>query len=247
MLKNVIIIYNKGGVKFLQKVFFSFDDSGILHIKEKSGYFVYAGYVFTSLEEKETAKRKYISANKALKKILGTEEELKACKLIPKHRRSLFNSIKRYTSVSCAVKISDLRSYVLNDKKSICRYKDYILKRCVKYALQELIKSSKINPNEDIELFINIDEQLTASNGYYSLKDSIKEELQHGISNWDYGTIHHNIFNSEVTVNIKYCDSKNDYLIQASDILANRIWNSYKNNDQKLLENIPNHYHLTFP
>ena len=53
MLKNVIIIYNKGGVKFLQKVFFSFDDSGILHIKEKSGYFVYAGYVFTSLEEKE--------------------------------------------------------------------------------------------------------------------------------------------------------------------------------------------------
>ena len=97
MLKNVIIIYNKGGVKFLQKVFFSFDDSGILHIKEKSGYFVYAGYVFTSLEEKETAKRKYISANKALKKILGTEEELKACKLIPKHRRSLFNSIKRYT------------------------------------------------------------------------------------------------------------------------------------------------------
>ena len=29
-----------------QKVFFFFDDSGVLHPKEISGYFVYGGYVF---------------------------------------------------------------------------------------------------------------------------------------------------------------------------------------------------------
>ena len=62
----------------MQNVYFFFDDSGVLHKNEPSGFFVYAGYVFTSKEELEKAKREYIHANKILKKALNRTDELKA-------------------------------------------------------------------------------------------------------------------------------------------------------------------------
>ena len=227
-------------------MYFFFDDSGVLHKNEPSGFFVYAGYVFTSKEELEKAKREYIHANKILKKALNRKDELKAATLNRSNRRSLFNALKKYMSVSVIIDISRVYDYILNDKKSVCRYKDYILKRCIKDKLKRLIAERIIDENEDITLKIYIDEQLTATNGYYDLRDSISEELKHGIANFDYGITHAPLFNGDVAVEIIYCDSERNYLIQASDILANRIWTSYrlKNKD---LRNIKNHSTLTFP
>lgn len=120
-----------------QEVIFFFDDSGVLHKNELSGYFVYAGYVFTNKKDLDSAKRKYINANKKLKKALKRTDELKAATLETKHKRSLYNSVKEYDSVAVVVDISRLYDYVLADKKSICRYKDYILKRCIKNKLKK--------------------------------------------------------------------------------------------------------------
>ena len=144
------------------------------------------------------------------------------------------------------MEISRVYDHILADKKSICRYKDYILKRCVKNKLKRLITDGHISKDEDITISIYIDEQLTATNGYYDLRDSITEELQHGIANFDYGIRHPHVFDSKVTVNIQYCDSSTNYMIQASDILANRIWTSYrtKNRNLRLIEN---QTILTFP
>lgn len=230
-----------------QMVYFFFDDSGVLHPKELSGFFVYGGYVFTNRKELDSAKRKYISANKALKQELSRRDELKAAGLCPKHKRSLFMVIREFESISCSVEIKQVYASILSNKKAICRYKDYVLKRCVKAKLQELIKKGILKDDEDITIEVNIDEQLTATNGYYSLRDSIKEELQHGISNFDYGTFHNPVFNAQVEVIVKYCESKNNYMIQASDILANRIWTSFRISKPELLGVIPNHLHLTFP
>lgn len=229
-----------------QEVIFFFDDSGVLHKHEPSGYFVYAGYVFTNRQELDIAKRKYINANKKLKKKLGRTDELKAASLSAKHKRALFNSVRQYDSLAVAVDISRVYDYILADKKSICRYKDYVLKRCVKSQLEKLIADNYISRNEDILISIYIDEQLTATNGYYDLRDSIMEELQYGIINFDYGITHPRVFRSNVTVNIQYCDSSKNYMIQASDILANRIWTSFrtKNRDLRM---IPNQNLLTFP
>ena len=217
-----------------------------MHKNEPSGYFVYAGYVFTDREILENVKRKYISANKKLKSILSRTGELKAANLKSKHKRALFNSIVGCDSVSAIVDISRIYDYVLLNKKSICRYKDYVLKRCVKEKLKQLIADSVISENEDIKISIYIDEQLTATDGYYDLRDSIKEELQFGILNFDYGIMHHHLFNSNVIVNIQYCDSSSNYMIQASDILANKIWTSYRTKNINL-RNISNHKTLTFP
>ena len=219
----------------------------MLHPKELSGFFVYGGYAFVGRQELDSAKRQYISANRAIKSELSRNDELKAAGLRPKHKRALFMVIREYESVSCSVEIKRVYSNILSNKKAICRYKDYVLKRCVKAKLQDLIKRGKIKADEDIAIEINIDEQLTATNGYYSLRDSIKEELQHGITNFDYGTFHNPVFNSQVEVIIKYCESKNNYMIQASDILANRIWTSFRISKPELLDGIPNHLHLTFP
>lgn len=229
-----------------QEVIFFFDDSGILHKHEPSGYFVYAGYVFTNRKILNSAKRKYIHANKKIKQSTGRTDELKAANITANQKRSLFNVVKEYDSVSAVVNIEKVYDYILNNKKSICRYKDYVLKRCVKSKLQELINNGIISQFEDIIINIYIDEQLTATNGYYDLRDSIMEELKYGIMNFDYGVMHSRLFDSEVTVNIEYCDSSFNYMIQASDILANRIWGSYRM-DKKQLRLINNHLGLTFP
>ncbi len=72
------------------------------------------------------------------------------------------------------------------------------------------------------------------------------EELRYGIVNFDYGIKHQHIFDANVKVNIEYCDSSCNYMIQASDILANRIWASYMTGN-KDLRKIENHTTLTFP
>ena len=230
----------------MQEVIFFFDDSGVLHKNAPSGYFVYAGYVFTSRDELNNARRKYINANKKLKKSLGRSDELKAANLKPKHKRALFEAVKTYDSVAAIVEVSRVYDYMLNDKKSICRYKDYVLKRCIKNKLKRLIANGDIDKSKDIKIHIYIDEQLTATNGYYDLRDSIKEELQYGIVNFNYAVTHAHIFDGGVYVDIEYCDSSHNYMIQASDILANRIWSAYVKNDIKLRK-IPNHTPLTFP
>ena len=230
----------------MQEVIFFFDDSGVLHRNEPSGYFVYAGYVFTDRTELESAKRKYIHANKEIKRSLGRNDELKAFNLQAKHKRALYNSVREYDSVAVVVDISRVYNYILEDKKSICRYKDYVLKRCVKNKLKKLITDGKITKDEDIKISIFVDEQLTATNGYYDLRDSIIEELRYGIINFDYGVRHSHVFDSNVHVEIQYCDSSRNYMIQASDILANRIWKSYQTNNKKLRAG-KNQTILTFP
>ncbi|MFR3484445.1 MAG: hypothetical protein ACLTXL_13685 [Clostridia bacterium] len=119
-------------ITITQSVYFFFDDSGVLSQHEKIKTFVYAGYVFLSSEEKEVAKRKYITANRKIEPQYPDLEELKKRAPKPKHKRALLNSVEEYDSVSAIVNISGLYSHVLNDKKSICRYKDYVLKRIVK-------------------------------------------------------------------------------------------------------------------
>lgn len=229
-----------------QEVIFFFDDSGVLHKNEPSGYFIYAGYVFTDRSMLEAAKRKYISANKKLKKALNRSDELKAANLEAKHKRALFNSVREYDSVDAVVDISRVYDHILEDKKSICRYKDYVLKRCVTNKLKCLEADGTISRSEDITISIYIDEQLTATNGYYDLRDSIMEELKYGIVNFDYGSRYPHLFDANVTVNIQYCDSSKNYMIQASDILANRIWTSYRTKNQNLRQ-IDHHTSLTFP
>lgn len=229
----------------LKRIYFFLDDSGTLHKNEKSGFFVYAGYVFVGNNTKDKAKRQYKKLCNDIKDVNGYPGELKACFLKKKHKRALVNVLSMYESISCSVDISRVYPHILSEKLSRFRYKDYIIKRLVKDKINDLINRNIISAHDDIELIINIDEQHTATNGWYDLENSIKEELLHGISNFDYGTTYPPILHGNLTLKIKYCDSKNNYLIQASDIIANYIWHSCIG-DIKTFR-LPKHFRLQFP
>ena len=224
----------------VQEIYFYFDDSGVLHPSNDTGIFVYAGYVFLSKSDKESAKRKYRSLVKKIQTSLNMMDELKACKLKNSHKRALFNVLKAYESMSLIVRIEHIYESILSDINSICRYKDYILKLLIKEVLKACIHSDKISSMESVRIYINIDEQLRSTNGIYNLEDTIYEELKHGIVNYNYGKVHEPIFYGDVEVKVKYCESKHDYLIQASDILANRIFTSYRDK-QVELRKLDNH------
>jgi hypothetical protein len=231
----------------MQHIYFYIDDSGVFHKSEKSGKFVYGGFVFTNTREKDSAKRKYINANKKIKQTLGVaDEEIKAYGLSKNHRRALYNSVRSFQSFSVCVKLNNVYDYILSDKKSICRFKDYALKRVIKEKLLEMMRLGKINSSVKTALTICIDEQLTASNGYYGLRETIYEEFRHGIENYNYARPHSPIFQDELNVDIYYCDSKKNYLIQASDILANKIWNSSNKEIKEISDNY-HHFHLILP
>lgn len=231
----------------MQDIYIYMDDSGVLHPKEASGVFIYAGYIFVSTKEKDDAKRKYLSALRKISPHTKAAGELKACKLEVKHKRALYNVLRYYESFSVSVDIKRVFPGILENKKSICRYKDYVIKRTIKTKVNQLISQNKISSLQDTTLHLNIDEQLSATNGYYDLSSTIEEEFLHGIYNYNYATFHQPIFAcNKLNIHVAYCQSDKNYLIQASDILANKIWNFSRKNLFKIPD-IPSHSHLTFP
>ena len=73
-------------------------------------------------------------------------------------------------------------------------------------------------------MHIFVYEQSTSTDGFYKLRDTIYEELKVGISNFQYNKMRALLLNSSVD----FVASSKFPLVQAGDILANRIWNSFR-------------------
>jgi hypothetical protein len=229
-----------------QDIYVYIDDSGVFHPNSPRGYFIYGGYVFLDKGSKTKSLSRYKKLSREINVELGRTGELKAFGLATKHKRALFNIMKNEESFCCVVRLSQINKVILDNKLSIHRYKDYALKIAIKRKLEELISETKVQDNIKTNLCIMIDEQHTASNGYYKLQQSIYEELRHGIKNFDYGVFHPPIFTNDLTVSVMFCDSSKNPLVQASDILANRFLGSFTNDNEKLRRK-PNHKTVEFP
>ncbi|VTS33429.1 Uncharacterised protein [Streptococcus porcinus] len=205
------------------------------------------GIALLRINPKNKAKSIY---KKRVKQIAGENNfdfELKASNLKDyNHRNSLYKVLRQELTFSVAIDNHYLKDYIVQDKKSRQRFKDYAISRIIKKLFNKLISHGYINCDDDIELFLNIDQQGFATNGLYGLGDGIFEELHEGIYNFSYGKFFKPILTGDFKVCTKSCVSENDYLIQAADILANRIWNSYTINDYNL-RIIPNHTYLKLP
>lgn len=217
-----------------QEIYINLDDSGKLTRNEIVS--VYAGIVFFSKESKDKfitqyrdiinkIKCKYCS-NKCDKNCI----EIKNTNIKPNDKRRIINYIKKYYNVALIIDNRNVYDYIINNKASKGRYTDYCIRRLIKEIIQDLIKKKKINPNNNIKLIINIDQQTTKSNGYYTLKDGIIEELLYGIKNYDYNKKFKPILFNKLEVKITYQDSKKSYTIQASDILAGTVRKIVKDN-----------------
>ncbi len=223
------------------------DDSGVFTIDHSMPYFLYAGYVLIGDLERESANREYRTLADSIHKEIGHNGELKARDLVgTKHKRALVKVLKDYESLACPIHVVGLRTSVTENKLSIHRYKDYALKIAIKRKLETLINAGRINPAVTTDLNIFIDEQHTSTNGFYTLEESIREEFVNGIKNLDYGSFHPPLFTGIVNIKVKFCDSSNNYLIQASDILANRIHSSF-NYDLPDLRQLPKLHIVKLP
>lgn len=225
------------------------DDSGVFTVNDKSKCFVYGGYSFTNDKDRLTAKSVYRARVGEIKKTLGmaSDSELKAAILSAKHKRALFEVVKRYNSIDCVVNLSTIYPSILENKLSVHRYKDYALKRLIKAEVARLINASEVDPYKPAILKVYIDQQHTSTDGYYTLSESITEELNHGIHNFEYGVFHPPLFKTRVSVSISFCDSAHNYLIQASDILANRVFTAYNYGLADLMKGVPYHSHIELP
>lgn len=186
----------------IQTIYINLDDSGKLTSKEKVA--VYAGIVFLSKSEKDKFIAQYQNILNSIKCKYCRKKsetcnkrcpEIKSSNISKNDRRRILNHIKRYMTVACIIKNSSIYDYIMKDKASKGRYLDFALRIFVKKIILNLIKSKIVSPKTPVKLILNIDEQATKNNGYYNLKDGIKEELLHGIYNYNYNVIHKPILN----------------------------------------------------
>lgn len=237
----------------VQTIYINMDDSGRLVKGEADELvFVYGGVFFLSLKEQENFSRQYralvnILKSKYCKKFIKDTTldeshcithtyknckyscpELKSNMLEPADRRRLLNFIKKYDTSVAVVANHRVKDYIFDSKASKGRFKDYIIKREVKRIVENLISQNRINSNETVKLILNLDEQSTVSNGYYDLESSIKEELQFGVMNYDYGISFPPILSS-VEVTIKYRNSYFNFPVQAADLLVGEVRHCYYN------------------
>lgn len=213
--------------KEYQEIYINLDDSGKLTKKEKIS--VYAGVIFLSKEEKDkfiTQYRKIINEIKCSYCGQTKGSCTKKCKEIKNtniqkgHKRRVMNYLKNYYKIALVIDNSKVYKSIIANKSSKGRYIDYTIRRLIKSTIEKLIIDKKIDPNKNVRLIINIDEQSTKSNGYYNLKDGLIEELTKGISNFNYDVIYPKILYGKLEILLSYQDSGKSYLVQASDLIA---------------------------
>lgn len=201
------------------------DESGVFDKKHEEIY-IFGGVIFLDANSKDKAGRKYIGAEKRLRKAHQkyAKGELKACKLSNKHKSSLFRSLNREITFSIVIKQTNVLDRIFDDKKSKQRYLDYAYKIGLKRAFEQLIDSKIIKPEEVERLYIFNDEHTTATNGHYELKEALEAEFKTGTYNHNWNKFYPPIFENLQGIKLEYCNSAKKVHIRMADIIANQAY-----------------------
>ncbi len=224
-----------------QEIYINLDDSGKLTAKEHIS--VYGGLIFLSKREKDkfiTQYRKIINEIKCsyCKECNKKCPEIKNTNIKIEDKRRLMNYIKKYYTTSLIIKNDNVYEHIKENKAAKGRFIDYCIRRMIKEMIKSLIKYGSIDPNKPIKIIINIDQQTTKSNGYYSLHDGLIEELKYGIVNYNYSNPIKPIIFSDLEISIQYQDSKKSYVVQAADLLAGTIRKIALTNSSNIYESL---------
>lgn len=217
-----------------QIIYINLDDSGALNENEK--FCIYGGVLFYSKKERDKFITQYRGIVNKTKHHYCKEDttncgkkcgkkcpELKNSNLKAKHKRELINYIKQYETIACIIRNENVYPHIKGSNSSRRRYTDYAIRRAIKEMLKKLIVAKRIDPNQPVKIILNMDQQSTKSNGYYALSEGIKEELLHGISNFNYSVTHKPILFSTLDIDLQYLSSATSYVIQASDLVAGTV------------------------
>lgn len=205
------------------EVFIYSDESGVFD-KAHNKYYIYAGLVFLSKEEKDICVRKYKTAEKAIAKKYPDSIELKGSVLKNVDKGKLFRSLNQHIKFAAIIEQKQVLDSIFSHKKSKQRYLDYAYKIGLKNTFKQL-KHENILKFEDIErIRVFVDEHTTATDGIYELRENLLQEFKYGTYNWNYSTFFPPIFPNLETLDVKFCNSCTTPLVRAADIIANRIY-----------------------
>ncbi len=207
-------------------IYIFIDDSGVFHKNETKSFF--GGIVFTSESDYKVFIKKYNKFMFKYKiKYMGKEVKNYICNNIEKDK--IIKFLNQYITFGLYIKIYNVCDDILNTKSSRGRFKEYALRRVIKDIFIYL-KSNKLINEEKINLFITIDNDNLKSGVNRLLTDDIYKELKIGFINSKYNLKFKSVIKNELTVSIKYVDSKKDVGVQASDFIAGYVRKQIINN-----------------
>ncbi|MEK1449022.1 DUF3800 domain-containing protein [Limosilactobacillus fermentum] len=200
------------------------DESGVFD-KDNNDFFVYGGLMFLSKNDHENWKRKYLNAERTIRKIerLPKKVEVKATAISNSSKGKLYRSLNHTEKFGVVVHEKKVHPKIYTDKKSKQRYLDYVYKIGVKRKFENLISRGLIIPEEVENIYFFVDEHNTATNGIYELQEGLEQEFKKGTYNYNWQTYFPPIFSSVCSVRVNYCNSEKKTLIRSADIIANRL------------------------
>lgn len=224
-------------------IFIYSDESGVFD-KVHNDIFVFGGLIFLSKENRDTASRMYSKAEKDICKSAEylRGKEAKACFLSNNDKGKLFRSLNSFIKFGVIIDQASVYDRIFSNKKSKQRFLDYAYKIAVKNCLESLINDRTIDPSGKHNMYFNVDEHSTATNGIYELHETLEEEFKYGIYNYDFGFYREPIFPNLNDLKVSFCDSKAKPLIRAADIISNKIYHKAVSNDYKYLRTRNNLY-----
>lgn len=226
-----------------QKLYIYIDDSGKMSDKEIC--FSYGGVYFNNIIDRDNFKRLYttfIKENKKtgfLKNNMNEEDEIKSSNSTTLFKRRVINLISNKIGVnthSITIFNKNLEKYVFKNRHTKGRREDYYQKILIKKIILNEIKNKNIDPFEEITLIVNIDNSKRATNGIYNLRESLSEELEHGINNFNYGAYFPPIINGKLIIQVNYINSEDNILVQASDFIVGYVNKKQQSMDEKYIK-----------
>lgn len=216
-------------------IFIYSDESGVFD-KKHNDYFVFGGIILLSKEQKQIEERKYANAEKNIRKSenIDFDCEVKANTISNEAKAKLYRSLNKVEKFGVCIYQRDVDDSITAHKKSKQRFLDWAYKMAVKRKLEALIASGDIIPDEVENLYFFVDEHSTATDGCYELKQTLEQEFKFGVHTNNYTVFHPPILPRLKRVELKFCNSKNQTLVRAADIVANRLY--YLLNKDKLNE-----------
>ena len=220
------------------------DESGVLD-KVHNDYFVFAGLIFTSKEDRDICSRKYIAAENAVRsdESLKPSDEVKATSVSNKSKGNLFRSLNQIDKFGIVVRQKKLFESMFKSKKTKQRYLDWAFKMAVKNKLEKMIKEGTIVPGDVERLYFYVDEHTTATDGVYELKESLEQEFRFGMYNWECMMHRPPLFPNLLDVQVNYCNSQTNTLVRGADIVANKLYYMAIKNDYHSVNN--RKFHIT--
>lgn len=219
------------------------DESGVFDYKNED-YYIYGGLLFLNKEKRDVETRKYLHVERTLRKHKSKYKngELKACRLDNKDKGSLFRSTNSCIRFGVVIKQKRINENIFLNKKSKQRYLDYAFKIGLKRILQKLIRDNTINVTDVKNIYVNVDEHTTATNGLYELREGLQEEFKYGTFNFRYDKFFPPLFPNMLSVDVVHCNSAKNALVRAADIIANRVYFHAKSNK---INKINEHVYIT--